>query len=98
MSVAKAVTIATKGLTFDIVRQSGLFPPIHLLNSFLRCGVDDAGSEIILQWEPFTLNASEYDEFYETCKTLMGNLAVDGLGCDAYAGWFSAATVLHKNG
>lgn len=52
MSVAKANTIATKGLTFNIVRQSAMFPPIEILNSFFQCGVDDAGSEVTLQWKP----------------------------------------------
>lgn len=98
MSVTKAVVIATKGLTFDIVRQSGFFPPIHVLNSFLLCGFDDAASEITLEWEPFTLNDSEYDEFYETCQKSIGELTIDGLGFDGFAEWFCAVAIRNSDG
>lgn len=89
MSVTKAITIATKGLTFDIVRQSGLLPPMDVLNSFFQCGIDDVESGITLHWEPFALSAAEYDEFFQACQKSIGQLRIDALGCEEYSTWFS---------
>lgn len=91
MSLSKAITISEKGLTFDIVRRSGLFPPIDVLNSFLQCGVDDAGSEVTIEWEPFSLDSDEYSQFLEHCKDSFGRLFIDGLTHDNFSDWFSAA-------
>ena len=93
MSVSKAITIAQKGLTFDIIRRSGLFPPIEILNLFFQFGLDDADSEISIQWEPFSLDAAEYAEFFEHCETSIGKLKIDGLGCVDYSDWFSTVAV-----
>ena len=84
-------------MTFDIVRTSGLFPPIHVLNSFFKCGIDDADSEITLNWEPFTLNQAEFDRFYESCRSLFGELKIDGFGFDEYGDWFSAVAIQNTN-
>ncbi|MEZ6094427.1 MAG: hypothetical protein R3C03_09350 [Pirellulaceae bacterium] len=67
MSLSKAITIAEKGMSFDIVRKSGLFPPIDVLNSFFECGVDDADSEITIEWEPFLIG---YGPIFGICRVL----------------------------
>ena len=98
MSLSKAITIAQKGMTFDIIRKSELFPPIEILNSFFQCGVDDADSEITIQWEPFSLDATEYSQFVEYCMNSIGQLQIDGLDLDNYSDWFSAVAVRKTNG
>lgn len=40
-----AVRVATEGMSFDIVRESGAFPPPDVLNDFLACGHDDVDCE-----------------------------------------------------
>ena len=46
--LAKAIVIAEKGLSFQIVKDSGLMPPLEIMNSFFRCGIDDAASEMLI--------------------------------------------------
>ena len=98
MNLSKAITIAKKGMSFDIVRKSGLLPPIEILNSFFKCGVDDADSEITIQWEPFSLNTTEYSQFVEHCENSIGQLRIDGLTSDNYSDWFSAVAVRTTDG
>ena len=93
MSVARAATIAEKGMTFDIVRQSALFPTMEILNSFFQCGIDDTDSGCPIQWEPFTLTPAGYEDFVEHCRMSMGALKIDGLGFDNYSDWFSVVAV-----
>jgi len=91
--IHKAVVIAEKGLSFEIVERSQLFPPLDILNTFLQCGIDDAASEISIQWEPFCLTDREYDRFVEHCKAAIGQFKVDDLGKSDYANWFSEAVL-----
>lgn len=95
MSVSKAIAIAEKGMSFDIIKNTHLFPPIEILNAFLQCGVDDAASEVTLQWQPFSLVESEYDALFEYCVDGMGELIIDRLGADDYSEWFSKAAVMN---
>ena len=97
MSVNRAITISKKGLTFDIVRQSRLLPPIGILNSFFLCGVDDADSDVALQWKPFELNQKEYSEFHKILQESIGGLTIDGLGFDNYHAWFETVAVRNTN-
>ena len=97
MNLSKAITIANKGMSFDIVRTSGLLPPIEVLNSFFQCGVDDADSEITIQWEPFSLDTNEYSQFVQHCEKSIGKLQIDGLTHDNYSDWFSDVAVRLNN-
>lgn len=97
MSVDRALTIAHKGMSFDIVRESGLFPPVEVLNSFFRCGIDDAASEVSLRWEPFALTESEYNVFHEACQNSFGKLRIDGLRFEEFSDWFAAAALRNTN-
>ena len=90
MNLQKAIAICEKGLTFDVARQSALFPSLEILNSFFQCGIDDVESDITLNWDPFELTESEYTEFYETCVAKFGEFRIDDLGFHHYAEWFSA--------
>lgn len=63
--VRKAAEIARKGMSFEIVQKSGFFPTLEVINSFYQCGIDDIASEVSMQWEPFYLNQSEFDELLE---------------------------------
>ncbi len=89
----KAVTIAKSGLSFKIVEKSGLFPPLDILNAFLNYGIDDAASEISINWEPFALTQCEYDEFVKQCRSFIGDFRIDSLGMTDYASWFSTAAL-----
>ncbi|MEM7455098.1 MAG: hypothetical protein AAF456_12175 [Planctomycetota bacterium] len=93
MSVTKAISIARKGMSFDIVRQSRLLPPMDILNSFLQCGVDDAASEVTIEWQPFVLDENEYAEFVRICRNEIGVLEIDGFNCADYSDWFSKVAV-----
>ena len=96
MSFALAVTIAEKGMSFDIVRESRLFPTMEILNSFFECGIDDVDSGIALHWKPFLLTPVEYDQFLETCQASIGALEVDALGFECFDDWFSVVAVRSK--
>jgi hypothetical protein len=39
----------------------GVFPPLHILNDLLRTGGGDAGMSPGASWEPFELDAGEYE-------------------------------------
>lgn len=86
--------IAEKGLSFEIIKNSGLFPPRKVLNSFFECGIDDAGSSVQLVWEGFKLSEREYVSFFKSCCIEMGPLSVDSLSCDHFSDWFSRAVDL----
>lgn len=90
-NLAKATTIVQKGLTFEIVRKTRLFPPFEILNSFFECGVDDAASEVTLHWEPFTLQTNEYEQLFDFCICMFGDLEIDKLGAADFGTWFSIA-------
>ena len=94
MSVAKTNVIAEKGMSFDIVAKTRLFPPLDVLNSFLQCGIDDAASEVSIQWEPFALTESEYASFFELYSKRVGELTIDKLGTSSYSEWFSQAAIM----
>ena len=96
MNLQKAIAICEKGLTFDVARQSGLSPSLEILNSFFQCGIDDAESEITLNWDPFVLTGAEYTKFHKTCVAKFGELRVDNLGFHHYAEWFSAVAVRNQ--
>ena len=96
MSIDKATVIAEKGLSFDIIRRTQLFPPLEILNSFWQCGIDDAASEITIQWEPFLLGEADYDSFLRRCRDRFGPLKVDSLQSDNYSDWFSEAAVRYS--
>ncbi len=98
MSVAKSITIAQKGLSFGIIRRTKLFPTLKILNSFLLCGFDDAASGMTIQWEPFTINESEYNTFRHICEDHFGQLRIDCLRSEEYSDWFSKAALMHTNG
>ena len=97
MNLNRAIEIFEKGLTFDIVKQSGLFPPLDILNLFFQCGFDDIESGRLLRWEPFILNRLEYIKFHEACENQAGKLQIDALGFHRYADWFSAAAIRNRN-
>lgn len=90
VSVEQAIEIAAKGLSFDMIRSSRLFPPIQVLNSFFNGGIDDAESENPMTWVPFSLTRSEFDVFHQVCQNRYGELRIDGLGFKDYDEWFTA--------
>ncbi len=97
MGIQKATAIAEKGMSFEIAWEAGLFPTLEILNSFFMCGIDDAESEITLQWEPFSLTSTEFDTFYEACQMSNGKLEVDDLGFKQYPDGASGFISLVKN-
>ena len=97
MNLQKAIVICEKGLTFDVVRQSGLLPPLEILNSFFQCGIDDVESDITLNWDPFDLTGAEYTEFYETCMAKFGELRIDDLGLYHFSEWFAAVAARNQS-
>ncbi len=90
-NVDTAIAIAEEGMTFDIIRDSKLFPPRDILNSFFECGVDDVEHELQLGWEPFSLSEDQYQQFLKRCVDSFGPLAVESLGAASYSPWFCEA-------
>jgi hypothetical protein len=40
----------------------GYIPPLNIINLFLVVGIDEAGMSGGAEWEPFTIDKTEYDE------------------------------------
>lgn len=93
MSIEKSIVIAQKGMSFEIIARTRLFPTLEILNSFWLCGIDDAASEIVIQWKPFKQNEYEYDSFFQFCQKIIGSLEINDLQTDRYSDWFRKAAV-----
>ena len=99
MPLDEAKRIATGGLSFQIVAESGLFPPRDVLNAFFNCGYDDENSddvaeEGVLRWEPFALSPEEFDELCRWWREGHPEARTDGLsvrGAD-FSEWFTRAS------
>jgi len=89
MTLQKAKVISEKGMTFDIIKKSKWFPPREILNTFFLCGLDDADSEITLEWTPFSLDPTDYRSFFQDCNQRYGGLRIKDFGCCNYQEWFS---------
>lgn len=59
----EAKRVAEQGMSFDIVRRSGLFPPRDVLNAFFACGYDDREDGDVLRWSSFALAEADYEAF-----------------------------------
>ncbi|GMU20106.1 MAG: hypothetical protein AMXMBFR13_02060 [Phycisphaerae bacterium] len=88
-----AKRIVTKGLSFRIPEERGVFPPRDVANAFFACGYDDLPEEEVLEWEPFELSEGEYRALLAWWQVTHPGARVDRLsvrGSD-FSRWFTAA-------
>lgn len=96
MSLKEAQNIAEKGLSFEIIKASGQFPSLDILNAFFQFGHDDMKEQKVLNWPPFTLSQIQYDEFHYWCSRMWGELSITNLECQPsdFNSWFTKANQL----
>src|SRR5437588_11150776 len=57
----RLIDLFDKGLSFKLMLEWKLLPPLAVMNQFLRCGRDDIDCEDgIVDWKPFTITDDEY--------------------------------------
>lgn len=83
------------GDTWSICRRSNELPPLHILNDFLKAGVDDMtvmfGSEesATIQWSPFVLKEEEYEDFIDWVLSIFPDITPDmNSQAATYSEWF----------
>ena len=89
----QAKQVATNGLSFRIVEQSGLLPPQDILNTFLARGCDDLPDERVLEWEPSSLTQQEYRDLLAWWQLKQPRARVDRLDVQVagFSRWFARA-------
>ena len=92
-ALRQAKRIATRGLSFRIPAEAGLFPPRDVANSFFACGYDDLPDEEVLEWEPLELSEDEYRALFEWWQVTHPEARVERLGSrgPGFSRWFSKA-------
>ena len=93
MLLDTAKNILSRGLSFDICAEAGLFPPHHVANAFFACGYDDLPGEDVLTWEPFQLSADEYAQLLIWWRSHHPFSRVSALGeaGSNFSAWFTSA-------
>jgi hypothetical protein len=89
----EAKRIAAGGLSFRIPAGQGLFPPRDVANAFFGCGYDDLPRDDVLEWEPFSLSAEDFDALLGWWRLTHPEARVDRLGVVGadFSRWFSQA-------
>ncbi len=87
------------GMSFQICRDLGLWPPLVTFNGFLGCGVDDVAGDSTMTWQPFEVSDHEYRE---AVRVVDPNAVFDSLAAENgdWKRWFEAAVeiLLHRKG
>ena len=83
------------GLSFRLMLSWGLLPPLQTMNDFLACGRDDTDAEDgLLQWEPFSLTAAEYDRLARELRRRGHEVSLEtvpaGRSAPSYETWFAS--------
>jgi hypothetical protein len=77
----------------------GNMPPLDVFNAFMACGHDDVEDVTcltidrmvgaVLEWEPFSLTASEYEEFLEYLRHIGKRFEIVDYGTSRFEDWFT---------
>lgn len=78
----------------------GHMPPLEIFNQFMACGYDDVDGGIdyipegpfsgaVLDWEPFSLSAQEYNQLLAYIREQGGAISIESFNASTFGEWFS---------
>ena len=95
-STSPLVDLFDLGLSFRLMLSWGRLPPLETMNEFLACGRDDTSDtdEGLLQWDPCSISAAEYDELGRELARRGHEVCIDTVSprraAPSYEKWFAA--------
>ena len=90
------------GMSFKLMIEWGLMPPLRVFNDFLATGIDDTDDEqTTLEWEPTRLGEQQYDDLIEGLRARGFNVRIDHdteSAVSGYGDWFEMHIDAHRRG